>query len=474
MIILPKPQPGLERPNKAIKTPLKIAFVLIFSVFLFLASSVAASDLDDFETYELGAFLEDDLAGPLGLWVTSTYPSSPMKVHGLIAHSPERHARAYYRYGTTWELSASLYLDIDFQNADIYSFWLYVHNCSNGEADAIVYSAYAYNAHFVIERVSNICHIFGWDESTTSYVDLGLVVEDEYQNYIIHFQGEAPLAQVRYSINGGASYSDWYDNEVRLTSMLRFWLDNRTQNDWVYINLDDILITTFADECSDYASEGACEADPSCVWYFSQYLFDMGLEPYESCAEKEDVVDFCDGNYFDCKYCNTTTTCAAESCYWWDDGACHYTSGECGEGLSLQFCLTEGECESAGGFWNDDFCWLSAGLSLTDWDDYYAEYGDYATPSAWISNLASGTGGFFRSIGGFLDVFRDFFDVKDAYAKGATFGAAIPTAFGYLDIINQFCGGFPIAELFLFTLGFMLAIGVFRIVRNLVQLIKFW
>jgi hypothetical protein len=113
-------------------------------------------------------------------------------------------------------------------------------------------------------------------------------------------------------------------------------------------------------------------------------------------------------------------------------------------------------------------------VSLTNWDDYYAEYGDYATATAWITNVASTTSLFLGQMGGFLSVFENNFDLMEAFERGKNFGGAIPLARGYLTIFNDFLGGLPIGEFFIFLIIFMLAVGVFRIMRNLFQMIKFW
>lgn len=483
MKLLPKPQPALERPNKAVKHPFVLLVCLAF--ILLLATPVFASSIlnEDFEIYPINYNIDLEPSYASTSWIVSSYSTSKLLVTASTSVSGSQSLeRAYLNFGypqpayTLAQIYPASSSEAITQGVYFKSMNGYTEECGYNTLNPLrigndSYDVFAYFQYEAYDTENCKAIVFyrnpaGQNASSTFFFDYPLSLNDWH-----YLQIESTSTnQIRFTIDSTStnwittiSFAGHPFGRLSAYAWLRgdFYWDFYTKEPIVY-------------PCSSYSSETTCNLDSNCVWYFSQYLFDMGLEPYESCEEKEDVVDFCDGNFFDCKYCNTTTTCATAGCYWWDDDECHYTSGECAEGLSLQFCLNEGECEGAGGFWYGDFCWLSAGPSLTDWDDYYAEYGDYATPSAWIDNLASGTGGFFQTIGSFLNVFREFFDVKDAYAKGAVFGGAFPIAFGYLDIINQFCGGFPIAELFLFTLGFMLAIGVFRIIRNIVQLIKFW
>ncbi|GAI03644.1 unnamed protein product, partial [marine sediment metagenome] len=122
----------------------------------------------------------------------------------------------------------------------------------------------------------------------------------------------------------------------------------------------------------------------------------------------------------------------------------------------------------------DDFCWLGEPPEVSSWLDYYSEYGDYPTSSAFVNQMASTTALVFGSIGSFLTGFVEAFDTSEALAQGSNFGSAIPKMRGYLAIINDFFGELPVAQAFLFLISFILAVGLFRLIRNLIALFKFW
>jgi hypothetical protein len=486
MIYHPKPQPALERPNTAIKTPLKwlaSCIFLISAIFILNPSfSFASSILDeDFEIYPVGYDMDLEPAYASTTWGVTSYSTSKLLVTASTSISEDQSIeRAYLNYSypnpayTLIQIYPTSSTESIVQGVYFKSINGYEEECGYNTLNPLrigneSYDAFAYFQYEVYDTENCKARIFyrnpaGQEASSTFFFDYPVSLDDWH-----YLQIESTSTdQIRFTIDGTStdwittiSFSGHPFNRLSAYAWLRgdFYWDFYTEAPTSY-------------PCSDYTSEGECEADPNCVWWFSQYLFDMNLWPYESCEEKEEVEDFCAGDYFSCKYCNTTTTCAVEGCYWWDDEECHYTSDDCGEGLALQFCLNQGECEGAGGYWYLDFCWLNEGTALLSWDSYYNEFGDYATPTAWIDSVASSTEGIFFTISGFINTFRSSFKIENAYEKGNIFGGAIPVAFGYMAIINQFCGDFPISQLFLFTLGFMLAVGVFRIIRTLVPMFK--
>jgi hypothetical protein len=220
-------------------------------------------------------------------------------------------------------------------------------------------------------------------------------------------------------------------------------------------------------DCTDFLTMSTCQAHlPTCCWGWDYSAQDFTCDwcPTTECTETPDP-------HSDCAVCITEASCNAQAdhCYWWA-GSCKYGSKECGPDLKLQFCLTEGECITAGGYWYGDFCWVSPLMGLTSWSDYYDEYGGYETPSDWINNLATSVESFLGKVGGLIFSFTENFDVAEAMAQGEKLGSAIPKARAYLGIFNSFFGDFPVGEIFLFVLVLMLAVGIFRLFRNL----KFW
>lgn len=236
--------------------------------------------------------------------------------------------------------------------------------------------------------------------------------------------------------------------------------------------LDDLGEGTPNQFCAEIESQGLCEAT-GCCWYFDEWLFVNKFYPYEFCISCQ--MGTCASEFESCKYCSEAECGEQEFCYWYDKtDECRYGTGHCGEGLELQLCDNKADCETNGGYWYDDFCFFYPKSELLDWEAYYDEHGDYATPSAWISGVASSTGGLLSKIGGFLGAFDENFDLNLAYSRGKELGSALPVARGYLAIIDDFLGGLPIGELLIFTFVLMLAVGTFRVIRNLVQLFKFW
>lgn len=293
-------------------------------------------------------------------------------------------------------------------------------------------------------------------------IDLGPLNSQDTTWHKILFEWDASANKVRakFDNNNWSIWDDPYDIEsFNFVNKLTLFNADFADNDVVFF---DDFSSSF---CGDFITQTSC-LNMGCYWYYSEWLYEFFCVPTPPGE--------CESGMFDCQNCLTEISCEAEDlCYWFDD-RCKFGTGACGYGLALVFCENQNDCEVAGGYWYDDFCWLSAPVDLTSWEDYYNEYGDYATSSVWISNMASNTSLFLGQIGGFLSVFENNFDLREAFEWGKNFGEVIPKARGYLAIFNNFLGGFPIGELFAFLLIFMIAVGIFRIMRNLFQLLKFW
>ena len=236
------------------------------------------------------------------------------------------------------------------------------------------------------------------------------------------------------------------------------------------IYIDDIY--TYSDD------PGVCsEGHPENCWDYSGCQMVGGWWHYNYHTYEYECGTFpeygvCGEGIFSCQYCDYSECLATSGCYW-GMNICQFGTGVCGE--EVIFCDNEEDCTSNGGYWYNDQCNYNPVPVFTPWADYYDDYGDYATATDWINSVASSTGGFLENIGSFMSGFQNFFNVEYAHEKGTSFGSAIPIARGYLEIINQsMFAGYPIGEIFIFVLGFYLAIGVFRMIRNLFALIKFW
>jgi len=172
--------------------------------------------------------------------------------------------------------------------------------------------------------------------------------------------------------------------------------------------------------------------------------------------------------------CHTLTSCndaggfwdiVAQVCFDFEDLV------SCGSGINLQYCDNETDCENNGGYWYNDFCY-EAQMDILDFLDYYNAHSDFDTPTPFISSLAGFVSPFLKSAGNFLETFKNNFDITQATEKGYLLGSAVSSARGYLDIINDFFGGLPIAEMLILFIIVIILIVVIRIVIKIIHIIK--
>lgn len=273
--------------------------------------------------------------------------------------------------------------------------------------------------------------------------------------------------QLRCKIDDN-SYTGWnsfYDNGA---------------NDLEHIQYQTTILNDSADNigfisCYERGEE-TCESFGCCLHYTAFKDGIAGNYGFEcsNCPTGECGVGYIPEN---CNNCLTQGECEAiTNCYWNSDiPMCLFGTGVCGEGLELVFCNNQSDCENAGGNWYSNFCFLYPKPTyFIDFNDYYTEYGDYASPSAFVLSIASPTNDLFSGLGGFVESFNTTFDLQTAYTRGKVYGSAIPLARSYLKALDSFAGNLPIGEFFVFALVFMLAVGVFRALKGLFQLVKFW
>lgn len=294
-----------------------------------------------------------------------------------------------------------------------------------------------------------------------------------WHNVILEFEDiDEADGRTRISVDSN-DFSDWFD--LYATGTRTYWLEisvgNNDAGGDTSVYFDTILGEYGCEEghCDQCDSWNDCE-NAGCYWW--QFDWTSGLYQESYCSDIP--LGECGEGIFSCQNCLSSTTCETyDLCYWGDDDFCHFGTSTCGEGLNCQFCENSGDCSGAGCFWYDDFCWITDKEDdLLDWNTYYGLYGDYATPSEWISSVASTTGNFFAKIGGFLNAFVDNFDLIKAKTYGSMLGSAIPTARSMASPINDLLGGFPIAEIVIFVIIFIMAVGVFRIVQKIITMIK--
>ena len=333
-------------------------------------------------------------------------------------------------------------------------------------------SATGYALKFSILEASNqFTNVTIWNSSNDmafyasglTYPTIFYNVEKDVWHYFI-FEWKN-TNQVRFNLDG--SWTDWKTPAYSRATISRF--ESLVQTGvGAYVVLDhftdDPVLACSLEYCELCTTYYNC-ASAGCSWYYHPLYGNY-------CSEMPGGE--CYSGIYGCENCATIENCEAEQYCYWFEGNCRFGTGVCGPGVKLQFCETQETCEAQSGYWYGGFCWSDEAPEIIDWETYYGEYGDYATASDWIISIASSSTGFFENVGGFLTTFKNFFDLQSAYQKGLEFGSAIPSARGYLAIFDDFLGVLPVSGLFLFILGFMLAVGVFRVVRNLIQLIKFW
>lgn len=455
---------GHGRLIRARKTPLFLivgGFVLLFG-FLFVSEAKASYMSENFEIYEVG---QDILALP-NWWTATGAPVDYMEVRSIPVYSGSR--------GTIFNknlLSSNHNVTYNFKNGDTISDGSFSiafrTNGTTGSVDGLVFSLSDLDGTTGTLNFGYTLGSFGQIKykSNNNWFLLGNYTGDTW--FVISMEWivvEGTSAQVRYKLDAG-SWTGWLatpTNQKIAPSYLVFTYQRWANTKYWYIDDISIHATCNGTHCQECETWADCE-NANCVWSFT----------YNYCFQNEYGCGLGYGEQ-KCFFCETEVTCEAiEDCYWSED-YCFYGTGACGQGLECQFCEDQTTCETAGCFWYGTFCWFETKPSIFSWTNYYNDYGDYETPSAWVNDVATASQSFFESVGGLLATFKNSFDLQSAYQNGKDFGNAIPIARGYLATLNDFVGVLPIGNFFLFILIFMLAIGVFRMVRALIQLIKFW
>lgn len=436
----------------AIKCQQKIGFIAVFFIFgLFLVFGLAMPVLavapftDNFENYNLG-----ELVGQGG-WSGAT------GIISVVNDKKKEGEQAIFlsQTGATGTIQNSIQEVCE----GSLGFWF---NASNITETNDGFSIYVYRTARVNIGLSGneiIGAVSGENEL------LGYFSENSWHAVNMEWNCEQ---QVRYKLDYG-NWTDWKQNYAGglYAEHISIYYYNLGISDYHIDEIDEEATPPVCDieNCELCQTWYSCQ-EVGCCWYYSSWL-------QENYCVNCDTGD-CDSSWFGCPNCLTQETCEAqESCYWFN-GLCKFGTGECGEGLECQFCDTQETCEAKNCYWYSDFCWISAPLGVSSWADYYTAHGGYDTSLIFVNNMADLTEIMFDSVSGFLTGFVDAFDTSEAITQGANFGSAIPKARGYLAIFNNFFGELPIAQMFLFLITFLLAVGVFRLIRNLITLVKFW
>lgn len=113
-------------------------------------------------------------------------------------------------------------------------------------------------------------------------------------------------------------------------------------------------------------------------------------------------------------------------------------------------------------------------VPIGSWQNYYASHTSdkFGTSTEIFDSIAGTFNGIVSRLTSFVNDFRGIFDAENANAKGEDFGEKIPLVRGYLKPINDFFGGMPVSELFVFVLIVLLVVVIYRIVARILHLIR--
>ena len=107
-----------------------------------------------------------------------------------------------------------------------------------------------------------------------------------------------------------------------------------------------------------------------------------------------------------------------------------------------------------------------------DGDIYYLDFSSYDTPTALYSNLKNAIQPIFTIIGSNLTFFSSQFDQDTAKETGEKTGEGILIIRTYSSNLNTFFSDLPVSEFLLFYLLLLIVVIVFRIIKNLINVIK--
>ena len=103
---------------------------------------------------------------------------------------------------------------------------------------------------------------------------------------------------------------------------------------------------------------------------------------------------------------------------------------------------------------------------------YYDLHSNYSTSTALFNDLTASVGALLSKIGNSLSAFAGKFTLSDAQNTGTIFGNSILLLRSYADNLNSFFGNLPISQFLVFYLIIFVAVVIFRLIKNLINLIK--
>lgn len=320
---------------------------------------------------------------------------------------------------------------------------------------------------YVNNQIPSFCWRFGditftGNQQVWFYISSGIIGD-----IIFH---QHPYIQLKF--DNANNLIKYYDENLNWTTLTTF----NEWNNWVVFSVEWRLVGEFSEYRYSFNGGNFTE------WQKPQELLNVNRSMVEWHTRNQSGYFYFDTfeatpencSIQTCNFCYTEYSCFLSGCNWNSETeTCESKPyGTCGIENYLRFCDIQFECEALGGYWVADFCWEIEPPEITNWDIYYSEHSDFDTPTNLTTSLVNLTEPIMETAGGWLVSMESIFDTAEATQKGEQFGEAIPIARGYLATINEFFGGFPISEAFIFFLIITLAIGVFRIVRNIILLVK--
>jgi hypothetical protein len=105
-------------------------------------------------------------------------------------------------------------------------------------------------------------------------------------------------------------------------------------------------------------------------------------------------------------------------------------------------------------------------------DIYYVSHSNYSTSTALFNELSNSIGALIQSIGNSLSSFAGKFTLTDAQKTATMLAGSVSTIRTYGNNLNSFFGSLPVSEILFLYLIIFIAVIVFRLIKNLVNLIK--
>jgi hypothetical protein len=442
---------------RAIKPPLKFG---LMGVFVLLGITLLTSEVlgatfleEDFENYNTGSLLGQgdwvNIAGD-NWYVTTDDALSGSK---SIKNYTSTEGSGYHKDGDETEIGRITFYS---KQTDV-STWVntaLIEIKGYYETSLRTFIEFSYYANGIVKYQTS---------GSGGYQTIGTMEVDTWYPIETEWDSTTHLARVRF--NEG-DWTDWksiywgipsrfqFRNYPVASGTNKFWLDFISEN--LYVPECDFEHCNLCDNWFDCQVVGCC-------WYYNPYLTPTNYcgDCYEECSIET------------CGSCDNQEDCEAVGCYWTGE-YCSWVVSECGGGLACQFCDNQEDCEAEGCYWSSvtETCWYKASTLPSSWEDYYDLHGGYEEPAEFVNDLAETTGKTFDTISSLFEGFITSFSNSDALARGTSLGEVIPKSRGYLKIFDSLFGHIPIGELFVFILVFMLAIGLFRIARHLIQMVK--